>query len=80
MPWIERKTCRVIEPATPPTFLGSEASVLTGVLTSTNGLATVIIDFKPTVEDLDESRETIEPNKWTGVDENDISMFNMYSL
>ena len=72
MPCFERKTCRVIEPATPPTFLGSEAPVLTGVLTSTNGRTTVIIDFKAMIEDLDESGETIEPNKWTGVDENDI--------
>ena len=80
MPWFERKTCRVIEPATPLTFLGSEAPVLTGVLTSTNGLTNISLTSKATVEELGEPGESIEPNKRTGLHEVDILIFNICIL
>ena len=69
-----------MEPATPPTFLGSEAPVLTEVLTSTDDLTNISLTSKAKVEELDEPGESIEPNKRTGLHEVDILVFNICIL
>ena len=69
-----------MQPATALTFLGTEALVLTEVLTSTDGLTNISLTSKAKVEELDEPEESIEPNKRTGLHEVDILVFNICIL
>ena len=52
-----------MQPATALTFLGTEALVLTEVLTSTDGLTNISLTSKVKLEELDDPEVSKEPNE-----------------